>query len=420
MIPLDRTQAPPFQLSADYSLPLPEVLSFSGGQPLYAFRGIQQQVVKLEMVFASGKWYEPKSGVSHFASQLLRKGTKTRTSFQIASALDQLGAHVEIVAGFDTATVSLFALHKQFFPALDILLDIVTSPGFPDDEVRQEKDIFIQNLRVNNEKTSVVASKEIRKVIFGANHPYGNSTEEMDVQQIISSDLANFFRVHHKLHSAYLVGPLSDQELTELVRLIAPPSPSKQAKESPSLVRGHSSRIEKTGSVQASIRLGKTSIRKSNHSDYFDAVMVNHLLGGYFGSRLMKNIREEKGLTYGIYSALHHFHHASFWVIAAEVNQQNVQQALDEIRNEIKLLQHVPVTSNELEVARNYFIGSWQSDNATLFAVAEKVRGMHEFGLPADYYKFLLSHLKQMTPHQVQVAAQKHLGVDDLLEVSVG
>lgn len=420
MSPLERTQAPPFQLSTDYSLPRPEVLSFSGGQPLYAFRSIQQQVVKLELVFTAGKWYEPKSGVSHFTSQLLRKGTKTRSSFQIASALDNLGAHVEIVAGFDTATLSLFALRKQFFRALEILLDMFTSPTFPDDEVRQEKEIFIQNLRVNNEKTSVVASKEIRKIIFGTNHPYGNSTEEADAQQITSLDLTGFFGTHHKLHSAYLVGPLSDLELSDLVRVCSLPATEIPPVGNPVIQRGRSRRIEKAGTVQASIRLGKPCIAKSNHSDYFDAVMVNHLLGGYFGSRLMKNIREEKGLTYGIYSSMHHFHNASFWVIAAEVNQQHVQQALDEIRKEINLLQQAPVTSDELEVARNYFIGSWQSDNATLFAVAEKVRGMHEFGLPADYYNLLLSHLRQMTPHQVQLAAQKHFGVDDLLEVSVG
>jgi predicted Zn-dependent peptidase len=148
--------------------------------------------------------------------------------------------------------------------------------------------------------------------------------------------------------------------------------------------------------------------------------MANHILGGFFGSRLMKNIREEKGLTYGIYSAMQHFHHASYWLISAEVNQQNTEQALEEIRKEVLNLQEVPVAPDELVVARNYFIGSWQADNATLFAVAEKIRGINEFGLPFDYYPRMFHHLMSMTPADVQATARKHFRLEELLEIRVG
>lgn len=417
---VDRTQAPPFQLSSDYSLVQPEVWPFPGGQHAFVFRRIQQEIVKLELTFQAGKWYEGKSGISFFTTQLLRKGTRTRTAFQIAASLDRLGAHFEAVAGFDTVTVSLFSLRKHLFEAVAILLDILTEPSFDEDELRQEKEIFVQNLRINNEKTSVVASREIRKHVFGTLHPYGNSTEEKDAKAVQSGDLSAFFQDHFCLQSAYLVGPASDAELAKLLALFPPGRPAAQGQMVPAIQPGSSSQIQKDKSVQVSVRLGKPCIRKRDDSDYFDAVMVNHLLGGYFGSRLMKNIREEKGLTYGIHSAMHHFHHASFWVIAAEVNQQNTQQAIDEIHLEIRRLKEKPVSPEELETARNYFIGSWQSDNATLFAVAEKVRSIHEFHLPENYYSRLLNHLRQMTPGQVQRAAQRHLGIEDLLEVRVG
>ena len=176
----------------------------------------------------------------------------------------------------------------------------------------------------------------------------------------------------------------------------------------------------KPGSVQASIRLGKRCLPKRSSQEYFDAVMFNHILGGYFGSRLMKNIREKKGLTYGIHSGMNHFFNGSFWVISAEVNQQNAEEAISEIKNEIRRLQEEPVPIDELEVARNYFIGSWQSDNSTLFAVAEKARNIHEYHLPVDYYDQMLGHFQQMTPDQVQLVARAHFGAGDLVEVQVG
>lgn len=417
---LDRTQAPPFSLSTKYSLTQPETLSFRSGQPLYVFRGLQQSIVKLELTFEAGKWYEPASGVSYFTAQMIRKGTRNRTSYEIAGSLDHLGAHLEIQPGFDSVTVSLFVLKKNLFPALDILLDMLGEPTFPEDELRQEKEIFIQNLRVNNEKTSVVASRELRRAIFGKLHPYGNATEETDVVTLEARSLPAFFQSRFHLHKAYLLGPVSDQDLEALIDRMSLPSSGLADGLHPKISPGASLHLPKQGSVQASIRLGKRCIQKSGDADYFSALMVNHLLGGYFGSRLMKNIREEKGLTYGIHSAMHHFRRDSFWVIAAEVNQQNAAAALDEIRHELRQLQEVPVSQYELTVACNYFIGSWQSDNATLFSIAEKVRNIHDFRLPADYYDRMMNHLRAMTPADVQRAARQHFSGDDLVEIRVG
>jgi zinc protease len=167
MITLDRTQAPPFRLSSDYSLTHPEIFKLSNGVELFAFRGIEQEVVKLELIFEAGKWYEPKLGISHFTSQMLSKGTDDLTSFQIAEAIDSLGAHLEINQGYDVVTISLFSLRKNIVAALAIVMDLLKNPSFDEEELRLMKEIFLQGLRVNNEKTSVVASKNIRKAILG-------------------------------------------------------------------------------------------------------------------------------------------------------------------------------------------------------------------------------------------------------------
>lgn len=416
----DRTQAPPFQLSSDFSLTKPEYFSFSGGQPLYVFRGLQQPVIKLELLFEAGKWYESHLGSSYFTAHLLPKGSASRTSFQIADALDSLGAHLEIVAGFDTVSVSVFVLRKHFLSSLRVILEFLQAPSFPENELRQEKEIFLQNLRINNEKPSVLASKEIRKTIFGESHPYGSSIEEPNVLALGNEDLREFFQNHFVLHAAYLVGSATDEDIRGILEAISQPVPTRKNLTHVELPGGGSHRVAKSGSVQSSIRLAKKCLPKGDNPEYFDAVIFNHLFGGYFGSRLMKNIREEKGLTYGIHSVLNHFRRASFWVISAEVNQQLVEQALAEIKKEIKVMQHEAVPASELDVARNYFIGSWQSDNSTLFAVAEKIKNIHSYGLPEDYYTRLLEHLQRVTPEQILHTANKHFGADDLVEILVG
>jgi zinc protease len=420
MTTLDRSQAPPFQLSSDFSLAQPEIFSLGSGVNLFAFRQLQQDAVKLELIFTAGKWYEPALGISHFASQMLPKGTNGKNSFQIAEALDSLGAHLEISPGFDVSTLSLFALRNKLLAAVSILSEILERPAFNEMDLRQMKDIFIQGLRVNNQKTSVVASKKIRQVIFGDAHPYGSSVEEADVTRISVTAISEFYHRQFSLQSAMLVGRLTDAELKEVISLISTGRSRESEERRFERASGLSQAIAQPGSVQASLRLGKKCIVKGDNKEYFDAVMFNHILGGFFGSRLMKNIREEKGLTYGIHSSLHHFLHDSFWAISAEVNQLNAAAAIAEIKHEIIALQEQLVPEDELDVARNHFIGSWQSENSTMFAIAEKVKSIQLWGLPPDYYTHLLKHIQHITPLQIQAVAQSHFDTQDLLEIQVG
>ncbi len=294
MTTLDRTQAPPFRLSSDYSLSHPEIFKLANGIDFFAFRELEQEVVKMELIFEAGKWYESKLGVSHFTSQMLSKGTENRNSFQVAEAIDSLGAHLEISQGFDVVTISIFSLRKNIVAALSIVFDLLKNPSFDEEELRLMKEIFLQTLRVNNQKTSVVASKDIRKAIFGKAHPYGSSVEEGDVKKIERKDLKNFFHDRFSLHSAFLIGRLTNDEVNDIISTIPPSLLKSNERSKFERVPGVSLSDIKPTSVQVSIRLGKKCLSKSEDKEYFDAVMFNHILGGFFGSRLMKNIREEK------------------------------------------------------------------------------------------------------------------------------
>ncbi len=417
---LDRTVAPPFVEADQFQLPSYEKEKLANGIDLFLVRDVQQEVLKIEIMFRAGKWYEPRPSVSHFTAQMLEKGTARHSSAAIAEVFDRLGAHVEVTPGHDYASVSLYGLAKNWQQAFALLMEIVSQPSFPAEELDLQKSIFLQNLKVNLEKNSFVASQAIRKNIFGVAHPYGASVEEEQVIPLRSEELkafhkktyqpfAVFLTVNPRFQHQSLVSELNAFEKVNAGTLTHEVKPADAAAE----------RIEKTDSIQTALRLGKRSLMRQ-HKDYAGALLFNHILGGYFGSRLMKNIREEKGLTYGIYSSLQPFANDSMWVIGADVNKENRDLALREIRSELQQLCQQPVPTDELTVARNHFLGSLQSEVANPFSVTDKIKNLYLNQLPADYYQQLFEMLRGITPADLVQIGNTHFAVDSLREVTVG
>ena len=352
---------------------------------------------------------------------MLEKGTSNKSAQDIADTLDLYGASLEVSPGFDFVSVSLYALKSKLADVFPLFLEILTDPVFPESEWILAKDIFLQNLKISLEKTSYRAGNIFRGHLYGGAHPYGSTIGEQAVNAIASSDFSTFFRTHYKVHSIYWVGNLTDTECNMLAQGFSglpggTSFPVHPKDEQTGKIKEH---IIKEGSLQSSIRIGCRTISKG-HADYFDLLLFNHVLGGFFGSRLMKNIREEKGLTYGIYSSLNTFINDAAWIIGAEVNQSNLQLAIDEIHVELNHLQNIPVSPEELMLARNHFIGSLQTDMANLFSVIDKVRNIHIYQLPQSYYQDLIHRLDLVTPSDLIRIANTYLKESDVVEVSVG
>lgn len=418
---LDRKTAPGHTAINSFNLPSPEIYELSNGVPLIMLRGVSQRVIKIELVFKAGKWFESKKGMSYFTTQMLEKGTADKNSFEIADFLDRHGASVEVTPGLDFVSVSLFSLTKNLNRILPLFLELVTSSVFPEEELTLQKEIFNQTLKINNEKTSYVASKLIRQHLFGNTHPYGMSIEENDVNQLDRHDLGNFFHQHFALTKAFAVGAI-DEDLLKLLITQSSIIPSlivKQDSPQFSVSPNESSEyIEKVNSVQSSLRLGKRIINR-NHQDYPALVLLNHIFGGYFGSRLMKNIREEKGLTYGIYSSINNLRHDAFFVIAADVNRTNKDIAISEIKNELKLLCSDLIATQELQTAKNHLLGSLQLEIANPFSVIEKIKTINLYELDEGYYNNLFIDILNLNEFTLQEVANNHLR-DRIIEVAVG
>jgi len=417
---LDRKSAPQFAEIQNFHLPTPDVIQLNNGIPLIHYHEVSQDVIKVELIFRAGKWFETKKGVSHFTAQMLEKGTSDKNSFQIAEVFDQFGTSIEISAGFDYTSLSLYTLSRNIHEVLPLFCEIVTSPSFPESEFELMKGIFKQNLKVNNEKNSYVASKTIRQNIFG-NHPYGNSLEEIDVNNLSLQDVVDFFKMSFTLHEIYVTGSIDSPSKKKMMAYLSdlsvlPMSESKIIRSEPK--DSFSQHIEKPGSVQSSLRLGKKIINRNN-PDYAGLVLLNHILGGYFGSRLMKNIREEKGLTYGIHSSISTLKNEAFFLIGTDVNKENRELALSEIKLEIKKLRENPIDSNELEIAKNHLLGSLQLEAANPFSIVEKIKITRLNQLNFDFYNTLFSGIKASQATDLKRIAS-YLNEDTLFEVSVG
>jgi zinc protease len=417
---LQRHIAPPFVKASLLELPTPIIVNLAHEVDLFILDGVKQNVCKIELILEGGKWFESKIGLASFTSALLEKGTFKKSSSEIAALFDYYGAHLEINAGYDFVSVSMVTVKDHLPTLLPLLQEILLMPSFPEKEWGIMRSIFLQNLKVNNEKTSVVASKLIRKNVFGEAHPYGASIVETDAEALTVSDFLDFYKARFRIKNIFVCGELNPSEvdfISTAFESLFPKSIIRQSlAESTSLAL--TQHIEKE-SVQSSIRLGKKSILKS-HEDYGGLLLVNHLLGGFFGSRLMKNIREEKGLTYGIHSSVFSFQKDSLFVIEADVNKSNLSLALAEIKKEIGRLQTQLVSNEELILARNHFIGGLQNEIANPFSVAEKIKNIQLNSLGLDYYQRLIDNLETIDAEKVQSLAQKHLKEVEFFQVTVG
>jgi zinc protease len=418
---LNRSVAPPFTRSIDFELIQPRTHVLPNGLKMFIVSGGSQEVVRVEILLRAGRWFETTWGAAYFAANLMSKGTSTKSSYEIAQYFDQYGAHFEVGAGLDVVSLSLYTLTKNLEPTLALVRELLQDSTFPEKELTQLKSIYIQNLRVNQEKTSFQAGKLIRRNLFGEAHPYGKELEEKEVEALTREQLVQHMQAFGKDMVVFASGRVTDAAekiIRETLSTLTVSPGTSPAIEPFHALPSHQYQ-KKEGSTQASIRMGRKSIGRS-HPDYAPVLLINHILGGYFGSRLMKNIREDKGLSYGIYSSLHTLKQENYLVIGADVNNENLELTFAEIRKELGRLYTEPVGGEELEMARNHFIGSLQSEITTPFAHAEKIKNIFLYNLPADYYQNLIRTLDGLTADQLMQIARSYFEEDSFFEVAVG
>lgn len=423
---LDRVKSPDFQTIKAVNIPRIESFIFSNGTPLHFISVGEQPVVKLEISFDAGNWFETQNGVSFFVAKMLGEGTSKHSAAEINAFFDQYGAFIEFGHGLDRANMTVYGLTKHLGNLLPMVQEILHEAIFPEKELEIFKNIQLQTLQVNTEKSSFVANKIFRKKAFGDTHPYGNSLDEVSIQQIEREHLQAFYQTFwlNKKAKIFLSGKITENEV-RLVEDYFGKNVISDAQEhevntshQDSIIQ-ESVLIEKASAMQSSIRIGKQLMTRK-HPDYFKMLILNETLGGYFGSRLMKNIREEKGLTYGISSNVSPFTRSGFFVIGTDVKREFTQQTIDEIHKEIKILQTELIQEDELGVVKNYMVGSFAGSLNTPFDIADRYKVIFSENLSESFYDNYIANLQAVTSEMVLETANKYLVIDSLIEVIVG
>jgi predicted Zn-dependent peptidase len=419
---LNRTQPPPFVNRTELNLLQPETHRLRNGIELFFISGGDQDIIRIEFILPAGKWHEAIPGSSYFTSTLLQKGTESKSSFQISEYFELYGVHIEVTPGLDFVSVALYGLTHTIKHTLDLFIEILSRPSFPEQELKQAREIYLQNLKVNREKTSYLASAAFRKKLFGDVHPYGSEPSDEQIQLVTRKNLLDFHQSHFAALKVFVAGKV-DQELKILISdKISLLNQKNSATLNSISVNTSTQKVfheDKEGSVQTSIRLGKCVINR-HHPDFSKLLLVNHFLGGFFGSRLMKNLREEKGLTYGIHSSVHTLQQAAYFIIGTDVNKENRNLAIDEIKTELKKLRTSLVPADELELCKNHFIGSFLSELSTPLAHSDKIKTIELYRLPFTFYNQLIQQINGITSRDIMDTAAQYLNEEDLLTVSVG
>lgn len=424
MIPNFRLNPPIKQAFASFHLPPADEIKLANQLPCLVVNTGTQEIARLELIFPIH--VTEKTEVIGIVAKTLFAGTQKSTSKTLLDRLESLGAFHEVTSTSDRLSITIFVLSRMLNAVLPILEEVLTCAVFPEEEIEIQKRNTVQNIRLNAEKTSLVASQTFRKVLFGASSPLGRVSSEEDVTQIAQQDCVQFYHENIKVRAFQicLAGKFSDVQLDEFSRsigawrvdntytgLISPFLAFSQDRNS--IV------VPKEGAMQASIRVGRPLFNRKN-PDYFPFLVMNTALGGYFGSRLMKNIREEKGLTYGISSSLVPSESFGYWVLGADVKVDLIQVVMEEIYLEIQKMQEVLMNEEELETVKNYMIGSFIGSLNTAFDIADKHKTILFNQLPDHYYHEYLSNIQRVTSLDIQEIACKYLTKESLFEVIVG
>lgn len=423
----DRTIAPPLHPVEVPHLPEIEQLKLDNGMPLFLLRGGSQNVVKIDLIFKAGKWFESQPGLSSFTAKMLTEGTENFTSQQLAEQFDFLGAGIRIKSNAYFINVQVSTLKKYFGTVVSLLKEVIAYPIFPEHELEVLKQIRLQNLKVNEEKVEFLANKAFNKMLFGQKHPFGYSATSSIINSIKQADIKDFYKKYIVPAQVicFVAGKLPVDTVDilnhNLGKIPSTSSPISITDIHHPAIRpvGGESYTTKPNANQSAIRLGKL-MPDRNHPDYPGLLVMNTIFGGYFGSRLMRNIREEKGYTYGIYSSIVPYADYSLFKISAEVGAEVCQKALDEITYEARRMIDEPVAEDELQLVKNYILGNQLNALDGAFKQMNAISSLIVWELGFDYFYNKLNVIKHITANEIQELAVTYLAPDELSKSIAG
>jgi len=381
-----------------------------------------------ELYFRSGNALvsDRSTGLAEMTSTVVRTGTAKRASRQIEEDLRRLGADLGSSAGQDTSAIGFAGLSEFAEPLLQLVNELAREASFPENEFERERRQKLEEVKLERTSPGFLASERLRKILFGA-HPYALvSPSEAQVLAYQREDLQSVYGDVYTPENGLLilVGDFDPQGMLKLIEKIfgtwsgrKPGSKEFPAPPSPQGRRVYL--VHNPGSVQTQILVGCHAITRK-HPDWVLLGLTNSLYGGAFNSRLVMNIREDKGYTYSPRSALHPLRQHGYFSISAAVRNEVVAASLTEIFYELDKLRSVPVPESELGDAQNYLTGVFSLGLATQEGLLSQFSNVELNELPADYLETYRDKIRAVTPAELMAAARKYCDSANLQIVVVG
>ncbi|MBA3681502.1 MAG: insulinase family protein [Bacteroidetes bacterium] len=424
---MNRTEAPAFKTIDRIDIIRATKEKLNNGIELYTLNAGSQEITKIEFIFKAGMYYQPAPLIASNTNSLIESGTKSYTANQISDGVDFFGSFLELEVGQDFATVTLYSLNKYLNESLKFIEEVLKYPTFPQDEFKIHVTNKKQKHLINSQKVDILARRKFSELVFGEKHPYGIQVNDTDFERVNVTEIKAFFKDHYSSNNCTIIasGHLPNNLLTTLNGFFGEKSwGNTDAKIAPGNILLQTTKqskhfIERPDAIQSAVKVGRLLFNKTN-PDYFKFQVLNTILGGYFGSRLMANIREDKGYTYGIGSGLASFVNGGYFAISTEVGADVTKQTLEEIYKELNTLRTDLVSDNELETVRNYILGHFLRSVDGPFSLADKFKSIWEFGLGYDYFENYFNAVKTVTPKELRDLANKYLKEEDLIECVVG
>ena len=369
----------------------------------------QHPICSIEIIFRSGSWFEKNPGIAFLTGKMLLEGTTSKNGEEIALAFEYMGAHIEIQTTVDDSRIRLFAVQKHIYSSLALLQEILLTPSFPTYEFEVIKNLKTKQIKMQLAKNNYFASSYFKQLLFGRSHPYGRSLKEEEINERSLFEIKEFFQLQFQNDPKVVLCGDIDQNIIEKTALLLDII-NKNSQQIPHFkIRPNYDHhtIERSNSVQASLRLGAQTIQRG-HPEIHKLTIANKLLGGFFGSRLMKKLREEKGLTYGVYSSFTHAQHASYWIISTEIKNDNAEHSLEAIHKIITEIAQKFPSSAEVDMLKNFLKGKFLSSMNSILDVASMYTLLFVNDITIQFLTNYLKTIDTICPRDISEMIQKY------------
>ena len=426
---VDRSKPPVLGPPPKVSLPPIITRQLPNGLKLMVVEQHELPLVDFVLVVGSGGTMDPasKGGVANLTSSMLTEGTTSRTALEIADQIAFLGIRLGANSNWDAATISLHTPVGQLDSALALFSDVVLHPAFrTDDFERVRKDRLTALVQMKDRPTQI-ADQAYAAILYGSSHPYGHNLlgTEASITAMSTADLQSFYRTNFLPNNATLivVGDITpaqaEQKISALLGswqrgTVTPMTPGDAPKGGSTTVY----LIDKPGAAQSSFRIGSVGVPRSTR-DYFALSVMNTILGGSFTSRLMQNLRETHGYTYGARSRFDMRRSAGPFTASAEVVAEKTDSALVEFMKELNAIRDT-VPAAELNKAKRYLQLGMPSDFETTQQIANQLIPVVLYNLPLDYFNSYVANVERITQADVQRVARQYISPSSLAIVIVG